>query len=148
MFNLCFAYGSNLWRDQMKNRCPGHRVVGQGVLKGYRWYITERGYANLIPSENDEVYGIVYALTPEDEAVMDKYEGVDVGHFIKRYVNVLVNGEDCRALVYLDSNPDIQEGSPKPEYIERMNKGLQDAQLPEDYVNRYIRPVIPETIPE
>ena len=148
MFNLCFAYGSNLWGEQMKNRCPGHRVVGQGVLKGYRWYITERGYANLIPSENDEVYGIVYALTPEDEAVMDKYEGVDVGHFIKEYVNVLVNGEDCRALVYLDSNPDIQEGSPKPEYIERMNKGLQDAQLPEDYVNRYIRPVIPETIPE
>lgn len=148
MFNLCFAYGSNLWRDQMKNRCPGHQVVGQGVLKKYRWYITERGYANLIPSENDEVYGIVYALTPEDEAVMDKYEGVDAGHFIKEYVNVLVNGEDCRALVYLDSNPDIQEGSPKPEYIERMNKGLQDAQLPEDYVNRYIRPVIPETIPE
>jgi hypothetical protein len=27
-----FAYGSNLWIDQMNRRCPEHKFFGTGVL--------------------------------------------------------------------------------------------------------------------
>jgi len=44
---LYFAYGSNLWLEQMSSRCPNHRVVCNAILKGYHWIISERGYANV-----------------------------------------------------------------------------------------------------
>ena len=41
--NPYFAYGSNMWRAQMRDRCPDHQLIGSGVLKGYRWIISARG---------------------------------------------------------------------------------------------------------
>ena len=52
-----FAYGSNLWLCQMNKRCPNNRIYGYGILKKYRWIVNERGYANIIDSEEDEVHG-------------------------------------------------------------------------------------------
>jgi hypothetical protein len=36
MTKLYFAYGSNLWLEQMQIRCPYHRIIGMGSLGGYR----------------------------------------------------------------------------------------------------------------
>jgi hypothetical protein len=44
---LYFAYGSNLWRKQMRDRCPACEEIGYGVLRGYRWIISQRGFATL-----------------------------------------------------------------------------------------------------
>ena len=55
-----FAYGSNLWRKQMEDRCPDHRIIGKGVLKSYCWMISPRGYATIVKSTSDEVHGVVY----------------------------------------------------------------------------------------
>jgi len=68
---LYFAYGSNLSLTQMSSRCPSSTYHSLGVLKGYRWVIGPRGYANVVPvpseSESEEVYGILYQITQEDE---------------------------------------------------------------------------------
>ncbi|KAF5546635.1 hypothetical protein FPHYL_10437 [Fusarium phyllophilum] len=60
---LYFAYGSNLSTKQMRRRCPYSTPVGLAYLKGWRWIINERGYANVvqlpIDSDDDE--------TPEAE---------------------------------------------------------------------------------
>ncbi|CVL01172.1 uncharacterized protein FMAN_10348 [Fusarium mangiferae] len=60
---LYFAYGSNLSTEQMRRRCPYSTPVGLAYLKGWRWIINERGYANVvqlpIDSDDDE--------TPEAE---------------------------------------------------------------------------------
>jgi len=47
---------------------------------------------------------------------------------------------DC--LVYIASNNDM--GNPQAEYIERINAGIKSANLPEDYVEQWIRPFVPE----
>lgn len=138
---LYFAYGSNMWRDQMKNRGLDRRRFGNGILKGYRWIITTRGYANIIKSEGDEVHGVVYRLSEADEIRLDEYEGVHKGSYRKEIVNVAVENLTFRCFVYVD--PIIEEGKPKEEYIHRIKKGVEDARLPSDYVERHIRKFIP-----
>ncbi|KAH9966290.1 hypothetical protein BJV74DRAFT_869619 [Russula compacta] len=140
---LYFGYGSNLWIDQMNRRCPESRYVGIGLLPDWRWIINERGYANVIPSSGDYVYGFIYELSPKDEESLDKIIPVQL-------ITPSRSGETDRkrtidALVYIDfirTSRDV----PKPEYIYRMNQGLKDALkmgISQSYIDKYIRPYIP-----
>ena len=139
-----FAYGSNLWREQMRARCPGHVEMGTGVLKGYRWIISARGYANVVPSPPDVVYGKVYRLSAADEESLDRYEGVAIGAYRKEMLTVETDGRDRSCLVYVD--PVEEEGTPREEYVERLNKGIADARLPPAYVELYLREFVPSRL--
>jgi len=136
---LYFAYGSNLWRKQMEDRCPQHRVIGNGILKGYRWIITSKGYANIIQSETDEVYGVIYEISESDEHTLDYWE-IEKAGYRKETVEVEFEEQTLKCLVYVDSNE--EEGQPKKEYMERIMKGLSDSNLPKEYMDRYIRKFI------
>jgi len=138
---LYFAYGSNMSKEQMNNRCPNHKYFGHGTLKGFRWIITERGYANIIKSEADEVHGVVYKINEEDEASLDKSEGVLKGSYRKETLRIEIEKTNYPCLVYID--PIEAEGSPKEEYVSRINRGVSDAKLYPEYVERYIRKFIP-----
>ncbi|KAL2009324.1 hypothetical protein VTN00DRAFT_7518 [Thermoascus crustaceus] len=104
---LYFAYGSNLSHTQMRQRCthdPAVSAVPVAIARldgeGWRWFICERGYANVVPPvglrvgaqrgvddrslvgagsevEDEGVYGVLYDMTPADELLLDGYEGVD-----------------------------------------------------------------------
>lgn len=137
-----FAYGSNLWLEQMRSRCPESRLVGRGRLDGYRWLITGRGYASIVVSSDDTVYGSVYLLSKTDERLLDRYEGVSQGHYRKEQVEVEVEGELLRCLTYID--PVEQPGQPQAEYVDRINSGLADAKLPQEYVTGQIRRFVPD----
>jgi gamma-glutamylcyclotransferase (GGCT)/AIG2-like uncharacterized protein YtfP len=138
---LYFAYGSNLWRRQMAERCPEHRTIGEGHLKGWRWIITTRGYASVVASGGDSVLGTVYELTEADERNMDRFEGVARGSYRKEILAVEVHGARLSCLVYID--PVTEEGLPREEYIVRINKGIRDAGFPHEYVERCLRPFVP-----
>lgn len=138
---LHFAYGSNLWRKQMKDRCPDHRVVGSGVLKSYRWIISRRGYSNIIKSSTDEVHGVIYEISESDEVSLDRWEGVQSGGYRKEVMRVEFEGQSRECLVYVD--PVEDEGKPKQEYIERINKGISDSKMPQEYIDRYVRKFVP-----
>ena len=85
---LYFAFGSNLWLYQMATRCPESRYLGYAQLPGYRWQINQRGYANVVPSPEDHVEGLVYLLSASDEARLDINEGVPLA-----YEKLLLNVE-------------------------------------------------------
>ncbi len=129
---LYFAYGSNLWREQMRERCPDYREVGHGLLKGYRWIITTRGYANVVTSPDDVVHGTVYWISAADEERLDLYEGVQNGAYRKEMLEVEVGGRSCSCLVYVD--PVEEEGEPREEYVERLRRGFVDTRLPAPYL--------------
>ena len=139
----CFAYGSNLSFLQMNKRCPDNIRLNVGRLNGYRWIISNRGYANVIKSENDFVLGRIYKISKRDEARLDKSEGVKLinSGYDKKTLPIIVDGVSCDCLVYVD--PIEQEGPPKDEYINRINLGLADSEFPTEYVEKYIRPKIP-----
>jgi hypothetical protein len=151
---LYFGYGSNMWLDQMNRRCPGNKFIGTAVLHDWCWIINQRGYANVIPSSGDYVYGFIFELSPNNEASLDIYEEA-TRIYDKRIHPVQPrtdpgDGETATkntidALVYIDTvstSPDV----PKTEYIHRMNMALQDGLkngVPQSYINKYIRPFIP-----
>jgi gamma-glutamylcyclotransferase len=131
-----FAYGSNLWLKQMEARCPDHRVIGSGILIGYRWIITARGYASVVRSVADLVFGTVYEISDADEERLDLYEEVGDGSYRKALLPVETETGAMGCLVYID--PLQQEGQPREEYVERIKHGIRDARLPSLYVERYL----------
>ena len=138
---LYFAYGSNLWRQQMIRRCPDQREIGTGRLKGWRWIITTRGYASIVASEGDYVLGTVFELSKADVLSLDRFEGVEQGNYRKEMIIFDVEGRSLNGLVYIDLV--TEEGIPKEEYITRINNGIRDAGFPDEYVTRYLRPFVP-----
>lgn len=88
---LYFAYGSNLWLQQMATRCPESRFVGRAVLPDYHWQINERGFANIIPGSGYSVHGLVYALGAGDVARLDHSEGVSSGCYSKVRLPVVLH---------------------------------------------------------
>ncbi|KAF8912089.1 hypothetical protein CPB84DRAFT_1761234 [Gymnopilus junonius] len=144
-----FGYGSNLWIDQMKRRCPDSKYVCVGSLANWKWIINVRGYANIIPSEGDIVYGLMYELTPADEESLDIYEG---STYEKQYIPVNIDADKCNVdykvvevLIYVDVERK-SESYPRTEYIYRMNMGIEDALkegIPSAYINKYLRTFIP-----
>lgn len=92
---IYFAYGSNLWQHQMHQRCPSSKFLGIVRLKGFRWIIYQRGFANIVEvdshkEEGDEkeekgdyrnqVWGMMYSLEENDERLLDEREGVPVAY--------------------------------------------------------------------
>lgn len=140
---LYFAYGSNMWQEQMDRRCPDHRYFGKGILRDFAWIISTRGYANIIKSEADEVHGVVYKISEADELSLDTYEGVQKGSYRKDFKDVEIDKTIYRCLVYVD--PVETEGKSAAKYINRINKGIADSELQPEYVERYIRKFIPCT---
>lgn len=129
-----FAYGSNLSHSQMVKRCPQCEALGPAVLTGYRWYVSERGYASLMPSSRDRVFGLVYSISDTDEVELDRCESA--AGYVKSEVTVRFKGDDMSCMLYVD--PNTEEGRPKKRYAAEIRKGIKDAKLPADYVKRYL----------
>ncbi|MCJ1303103.1 hypothetical protein MMC08_005910 [Hypocenomyce scalaris] len=147
-----FGYGSNLWLDQMRRRCPSSQHVGLAVLRDWKWIINDRGYANVIPSPGDKVWGMVYILSAEDEAYLDRNEGVPT-IYEKRLMQMEylpaqgsgIDGGLVEGLVYVDVKR-TNVAVIREEYVYRMNQGIRDAVemgMPEKYVENCLRPSIP-----
>ena len=156
---LYFAYGSNLWLHQMSIRCPSSTYLGLAKLSQWRWIINSRGYANIVHSPTDAVWGLVYTLSEEDEERLDVIEGVSSGSYEKQLLtmelwreadgkksDVEQPGKEELALCYV-SEWWVDEAKPNEEYVHRMNMGICDGLekgMPVAYVENFMRPFIPE----
>ncbi|KAK4117796.1 hypothetical protein N656DRAFT_682221, partial [Canariomyces notabilis] len=185
------GYGSNMWKEQMALRCPASPFMGVGRFRGYKWFINARGYANIVPvtvtpdpkpgtrTSNDDyanqVWGLVYNLSPEDEAQLDINEGVPyayekrmleaefwpaVGHKSSTRLWARRTRSKCQkktllpVLVYIDfqraddhnHDHEGQQHLPGDEYVYRMNRGIKDA-LREGVPGGYVEKVLRRDIP-
>lgn len=67
--------------DQMLERCPTSRLLGKAVLHNHKLEFTiyspkrKCGCADIIYSENDSVYGLIYLLNETDISALDTFEG-------------------------------------------------------------------------
>ncbi|KAG8415034.1 hypothetical protein J3458_008918 [Metarhizium acridum] len=134
---LYFAYGSNLSTAQMRQRCPHSTPVGLGYLEGWKWLINERGYANVVRVSGGGggggVYGLLYLLPPQDEERLDVCEGVPWAYekmtcdarWVRDGLGKALD-EPVRALVYVDTSR-VRESVPGDEYVQRMERGIEDA---------------------
>ena len=129
---LYFAYGSNLLRSQMAERCPDHQFHCLASLLDYRFLIGERGYATIEPSVGDSVHGVVYQLSSSDEKTLDRHEGVALGCYRKDYLTLSgPHGRISDVLVYVD--PRVTPGRPKDGYMIKILSGSSQFELPSQY---------------
>ena len=137
---MYFAYGSNMCIRQMNERCPNNSKIGIAQLSGYRWIISTRGYANVVKSSNDDVWGVIYEISIQDEAKLDGYEGVSTKCYLKENLDILIDSGIKNCLTYVD--PITEIGIPSYTYSNTINEGILDSKLPEEYVEKYLRPKI------
>lgn len=131
---LYFAYGSNLDEDQMAERCLTADKTGLAQLKGYRFVINKRGVASILESPGDMVEGMLWSVSAQDEMILDLYEGVATGHYVKKNVLVedLDSGEIVEALVYIATESEL--GTPRPGYLEKIIRAAEKHGFTEPYL--------------
>src|SRR5262249_29359823 len=131
-YRLYFAYGMNMHRAEMAHRCPGALLRGTVRLEDYRFLITARGVATVVPAPNSLVHGVLWNLTSRDEANLDSFEGVRSGFYRKRRVTVLDDSGEAHAFVYVASNS--TPGRPRPGYLETILEAARCHEMPEGYL--------------
>lgn len=145
-----FSYGSNLDPQQMALRCPGATVVGLGELRDHRltFPLTSHdwggGVASVGVAHGESVWGVVYELTDEHLAALDRYEqfvgpGDQHNLYDRETTSVqLARADDgsfprrLRAWIYLarSANP----SRPSRRYLDTVLAGARHHRLPEEYV--------------
>lgn len=124
---LYIAYGSNLDMGQMAYRCPNAKVVAKSWLHDYQLVFKGRqfgAHATVIPAEGYDVPVAIWELTPQDEAILDMYEGVKGGYYTKEHMKVEVNGRMRKCLIYI-MTPN-RYGIPTDTYLETIARGYDD----------------------
>ena len=139
-----FAYGSNLWTDQMLARTGS---IGDSAhklriarLANFRlvFRTLETGgpaYANIL-SPGDGVVGVVYRLSAAALATLDRYEG----GYNRQSIQVTdEQGEVLTAIAYvMRPGPGVDFGQPSAEYLKRIVTGARQHSLPEQYMAEMI----------
>jgi gamma-glutamylcyclotransferase (GGCT)/AIG2-like uncharacterized protein YtfP len=129
---LYFAYGSNMQRAAMAQRCHTARAIGPAVLEGYKFFIGIDGWGSVKPKPGDKVHGILWRLTVRDIAALHNYELLHKGLYDVRHLPVRVGGKRVRAMIYLLRRR--TSGKPKPGYVEMIAASARGWKFPEPYI--------------
>ncbi|KAJ9603350.1 hypothetical protein H2200_012128 [Cladophialophora chaetospira] len=153
-----FGYGSNLSPRTMKQRCPDSLFIGLAELKDWKWIINETGYANIIPSPGDVVYGSLCFLSKRDEMALDESEGIPWLYEkqtlpVKRLLTDAEKSSDWGTggdvQVHAAAYVDVQRatvGKIEKEYVVWVKKAIDDgitAGMPKEYAEKYLVPFLP-----
>jgi hypothetical protein len=132
------AYGSNMDPAQMTKRAPHSPMATTGWLIGWRltfggedlsW---EGALATVVEDPLSQVFVVIYDMTPEDETLLDRWEGGDFGLHKKLKLRVhTLEGEVLAWLYVLDA---YEGGLPSARYLGVIADAAEVAGAPEDYV--------------
>lgn len=95
------AYGSNMNLGQMAYRCPKSKVVGKGLL--YGWKLVFNTHADIIPtgSNEDTVPVVVWDVAVEDWSSLDFYEGFPKYYVKEEIETMFENGHSEKCIAYV-----------------------------------------------
>jgi gamma-glutamylcyclotransferase len=123
-----FAYGGNLSKKQMKERCPDSKPLFVAVLPNFKLVFTgwsrqwRGGIASIKASRGDKVRGAVYEVSDVCLRQLDRYEA---GY---RRMNITVFDEDNEAhqvMTYIRQGQ-LEETMPSREYGTVLKQGYRD----------------------
>ncbi len=126
-----FAYGSNLNKKQMLERCPDSKPLFVATLRNYKlvfvgWSRQWRGgITSIKPFRGERVFGAVYELSDRDLRRLDSYEGYP-GSYNRLKVTVFdEDGEPVEAITYIKSQQS-EETQPSKDYLSLVQQGYRD----------------------
>jgi len=131
MKKLYLAYGSNLNVQQMRNRCPGARVIGTAEIRNYELLFKgsrSGSYLTIEKKRGGKVPVAVWEVSSENEKALDRYEGFPTFYYKKELViNVkLLDGtvERRAAFVYI-MHENCPLGTPSEIYMDVCRVGYE-----------------------
>lgn len=145
---LVFAYGSNMNFEYLVNyfNTQGKKFslkkIGIGELKGYKlsWSVYSKtwncGVLNVINSNDDSVWGVIYEVDENTLYLLDKKEGCPK-KYVRELLPVYVSNEEVLAYVY-KANPSHTTANfwPNLDYKKIVLEGAIANSLPQDYVQK------------
>lgn len=111
------AYGSNLWHDQMRRRCPDAQVAGSLVLPAWRLVLRRFALIERDPAAACPVG--LWRITRADLEALDRHEGP---HTYVRTQVALPGG----GLAWTYEEIVHRPGPPAAEYVKRLRNGYRD----------------------
>jgi AIG2-like family len=129
---LHFAYGANMNLAVMRAHALGAAPVGVAALPHHRFVITADGYASVVPKQADNVYGVLWRLTPRDCVRLAAWENVAGGLYRAKVLPVNADGRRQKALIFI-ARP-RRPGRAKPGYMELVVAAALEWRLPEAYI--------------
>jgi len=126
-----FAYGSNLNKKRMLERCPDSKPMFIATLHNYKlvfvgWSRQWRGgVASIKPFRGERVLGAIYEVSDRDLRRLDSYEGYP-GNYTRFNITVFdEDGEPIKAITYIKSGQ-LEETQPSKEYLSLIQQGYRD----------------------
>ena len=119
------AYGSNLSEEQMAVRCPDAKIVGKGLLRG--WKLKFSFHATIERSEGSVVPVLVWEISRADEKRLDRYEGYPYYYIkskLKMEMTVGENEQEITGMVYIMAGEHDAE-KPSRSYYELLAEGYE-----------------------
>ena len=126
-----FAYGSNLNKKQMRERCPDSKPMFTAVLPNYKlvfidWSRRWRGgTASIKPFRGERVRGAIYEISERCLPQLDKYES---GYSRYKVTVFSEDDEPVEALTYIKAGQ-FEETQPSKEYLAVIQQGYRDWRL-------------------
>lgn len=111
------AYGSNLWHDQMRRRCPDAEVAGSAVLHGWRLVLRKFALIECDPAAACPVG--LWRVTQADLEALDRFEGPFT------YARTRITLPD-RSVAWTYKEIRRRPGPPAAEYVQRLRDGYRD----------------------
>lgn len=135
---LYAAYGSNMDPTQMMQRAPHSPMATTGWLIGWRLtfggedFGWEGALATVVEDPDSQVFVVIYDVTPEDEKLLDRWEGEDFG--LHKKLRLRVHTLDGSMLAWLYVLDAYEGGLPSARYLGVVADAAEAAGAPEDYV--------------
>lgn len=129
---LYFAYGANMDRAAMAERCPRSTPLGPAVLARHRLAVMREGWLTAVRDANARLHGVLWDLALADIPALDRFEGVGEGLYVKAVQPVIAAGGAKRALVYFGANSG--PGRARPGYLKEIIAAARAWDLPREAV--------------
>jgi gamma-glutamylcyclotransferase len=140
---IYFAYASNMAPEVIAPLCPQHRYLGVARLPDHRLGFTRRsvrtgtGVADVLQARGDMVWGVLYEISDDELAAIDRKEGYDWAYTrVELPVQLGGGGPACMAVTYIVRSKEPVEVPPSKRYLGRIIAAARQRGLPDAYVRR------------
>jgi hypothetical protein len=141
-----FAYGSNMSLPQMKERCPNSKDKLQPfVAKADGWKLCfprhsdrrQGGVGSIFPAKGEAVWGVVFGVTLEDLASLDRSEGVPSAYRRDRLPLTWGNlKQEVWAYFAIPQDDPPKHYKPHEDYLALYIRGAESFKFPVEYIDK------------
>lgn len=110
--------------ESMRFRCPEAVALGAFILRDWRLVFCH--HATIEPAPGHSVPGCLWNITPVCEEALDQFEGFPY-YYTKMWLE-----QDGDTFMAYDMNPPLTYSAPSPGYVELLQQGYHDWDLPVD----------------